>query len=107
MKLWIARDADDTLVLYKTKPWKRTHIDYNNEFDCDDDFLTIDGKLFPEVTFENSPQQVEVKLVKEDILEKLRKIEEQQNILRDAIENGESLSEVAKKHNINLVKLGE
>ena len=44
---------------------------------------------------------------KEDVLEKLRKIEEQQNILRDAIKNGESLSEVAKKHNINLVKLGE
>ena len=36
-----------------------------------------------------------------------QEIEEQQNILRDAIENGESLSEVAKKNNINLVKLGE
>lgn len=45
--------------------------------------------------------------IKEDVLEKLKKIEEQQNILRDAIKNGESLSEVAKKHNINLVKLGE
>lgn len=44
---------------------------------------------------------------KEDVLEKIRKIEEQQNILRDAIENGESLSEVAKKHNINLAKLGD
>ena len=44
---------------------------------------------------------------KENVLEKIRKIEEQQNILRDAIKNGESLSEVAKKHNINLVKLGE
>lgn len=44
---------------------------------------------------------------KENVLEKIRKIEEQQNILRDAIKKGESLSEVAKKHNINLVKLGE
>ena len=44
---------------------------------------------------------------KENVLEKIRKIEEQQNILRDAIKNGESLSEVAKKHNINLAKLGE
>ena len=44
---------------------------------------------------------------KEEILEKLKKIDEQQNILRDAIKNGESLSEVAKKHNINLVKLGD
>ena len=46
-------------------------------------------------------------IYKEDIIEKLKKIEEQQNILRDAIKNGESLSEVAKKHNINLVKLEE
>ena len=46
-------------------------------------------------------------LNKENVLEKIRKIEEQQNILRDAIKNGESLSEVAKKHNINLVKLEE
>ena len=44
---------------------------------------------------------------KEDVLEKLRKIEKQQNILRDAIKNGESLSKVAKKHNINLAKLGD
>lgn len=45
--------------------------------------------------------------IKEDVLEKLMKIEEEQNILRDAIKNGESLSEVAKKHNINLAKLGD
>jgi hypothetical protein len=44
---------------------------------------------------------------KEEIIEKLKKIEEQQNILMDAIKNGESLSEVAKKHNINLAKLGD
>lgn len=29
-----------------------------NEFDCADDFLNIDDKFFPEVTFENSPQLV-------------------------------------------------
>ena len=44
---------------------------------------------------------------KEEIIEKLKKIEKQHNILRDAIEKGESLSEVAKKHNINLAKLGD
>ena len=47
------------------------------------------------------------KIDKEGIIEKLKKIEEQQNILRDAIKNGKSLSEVAKKNNINLVKLGD
>ena len=62
--MWIARDADETLCLYTTKPWKRVATDYhNNDFDCDDEFMTIDNRLFPEVTFENSPQQVELKLV--------------------------------------------
>lgn len=46
-------------------------------------------------------------IYKKEIIEKLKKTEEQQNILRAAIENGESLSEVAKKHDINLVKLGD
>lgn len=46
-------------------------------------------------------------IAKKEIIEKLKKIEEQQNILRDAIKNGESLSEVAKKNNINLAKLGD
>lgn len=65
MKLWIARDYDKELCLYKTKPWKRENTDYhNNEFDCDDDFMIIDSESFPEVTFENSPQQVEIKLIK-------------------------------------------
>ena len=67
MKFWIARDADETLCLYITKPWKRINTDYhNNEFDCNDEFINIDSRLFPEVTFENSPQIVEVKLVKEE-----------------------------------------
>ena len=63
MKLWIARDKDGELCLYKTKPWKRVNTIYNNdEFDCDDDFMEIDSNLFPEVTFENSPQRVELEL---------------------------------------------
>ncbi len=67
MKLWIARDADGTLGLYRTKPWKRVHRDYyKNEFDCDDIFLSIDRRLYPNVTFENSPQLLELKLVKEE-----------------------------------------
>lgn len=64
MKLWIARDKDGELCLYKTKPWKRENTDYyNDEFDCDDYFMNIDEDLFPEITFENSPQQVELKLI--------------------------------------------
>lgn len=64
MKFWIARDKDGELCLYKTKPWKRENTDYHNdEFDCDDYFMDIDKDLFPEVTFENSPQEVELKLI--------------------------------------------
>lgn len=64
MKLWIARDFDGVLNLYVTKP-SLDSIDnmYYVESDMEDDYLNIDKELFPEVTFENSPQEVEIKLV--------------------------------------------
>ena len=59
MKMWIARDKTGILVIYKDFPAK-----------CEFGFLpinnanfTIDRNLFPSVTFENSPQQVEIKLI--------------------------------------------
>lgn len=55
MKLWIARDSTDGLYLHFTKP---KGDDYW--------FISIDSFLFPEVTFENSPQEVEIKLFKEE-----------------------------------------
>lgn len=64
MKLWIARDKDGELCLYKTKPWKRINTIYHNdEFDCNDSFIKIDSDLFPEVTWENSPKKVKFELV--------------------------------------------
>lgn len=62
MKLWIARDLSEELILFKEKP------SYNNKFKMWVGGLPIDklkGYSFPEVTFENSPQEVELKLVKE------------------------------------------
>ena len=61
MKLWIARDLeDDKLHLFPGEPHNKlfwwTYRNEKNE---------IDKTMFPEVTFENSPQQVELKLVKE------------------------------------------
>ena len=60
MKLWIARDKDNDLYLYDDVPQKcKTHFiqqDYKSVMELSD-------KLFPEVTFENSPQEVEIKLV--------------------------------------------
>ena len=61
MKLWIARDKDGELCLYKTKPWKRINTTHHcDQFDCDDSFMTIDSDLFPEVTFENSPRKMKL-----------------------------------------------
>lgn len=59
MKLWIARDKAGGLWLFKNKPtykifWK----------DIENNIGELDYRLFPELTFENSPQEVELKLVK-------------------------------------------
>lgn len=62
MKLWIARDKDGELYLYPNKPIKG---DYR--FTCGyvyDDYITLNSGDFPEVTFGNSPQEVEVKIIK-------------------------------------------
>lgn len=61
MKLWVARDLSEELILFKEEP------SYNNKIKMWVGGLPI-GKLkgysLPEVTFENSPQEVELKLVK-------------------------------------------
>lgn len=63
MKLWIARDRSG-LWLYTTEPLFDPD---KKEFESvDGDILYVDDELFPEVTFGNSPQQVEIKLVKEE-----------------------------------------
>lgn len=55
MKFWIARDIeDDKLHLFQGKPhFKLFWWNYRNQK------IEIDKNMFPEVTFENSPQQVE------------------------------------------------
>lgn len=60
MKLWIARDKDGSLFIYGAEPL----------IHCNSFFITgrngairLKKELFPEVTFENSPQEVEIKLV--------------------------------------------
>lgn len=69
IKLWIARNKSGTLKLWFNKPVKQGEVWYNN-----DGFFILEsvqsppfGEVtsFPEVTFENSPQLVEIKLVKE------------------------------------------
>ena len=63
MEFWIARDVSGELWLYSDKP---EFNPYKNEYESfGGDFLVIDNSLFPEVTFENSPQKVKIELVKE------------------------------------------
>lgn len=58
MKFWIARDLDGTLGLLdgdKPKPILGEWMPNNN-------YYSIDNRLFPEVTYQNSPQEIEIKL---------------------------------------------
>ena len=59
MKLWIARDKDGGLYLHYDKPTTIYGKDYFTSMRA----VVISRDLFPEVTFENSPQEVELKLV--------------------------------------------
>lgn len=62
MKLWIARDKDGVCALYRNKPVKCANNDHFWLRTCNE-FYDIDGDLFPSVTWENSPQEVELKLI--------------------------------------------
>lgn len=69
MKLWIARDVCNiNLKLFFEKPveqegnWVVKHIDKLNRMYYGNS-ISIDNDLFPEVTFDNSPQEVELKLI--------------------------------------------
>ena len=62
MKLWIARDQNGDLFLYPIKP-DRYVTEYYVFFNGDD-WWNIDSDLFPEVTFENSPMEVELVIKK-------------------------------------------
>lgn len=63
MKLWIARNDGGTLELHQRKPSISKVT--NEPVWVGGEFIGyIFGNLFPEVTFENSPQEVEIKLIK-------------------------------------------
>ena len=60
MKMWIARDLRfNKLYLYKEKPVLDCDIWFSEDYP-----YVIDDLLFPEVTFENSPQEVELVIKK-------------------------------------------
>lgn len=65
MKLWIARDEDGELYIFENKPSLVSDMFQNNPSEDYNWFEEIPDHWFPEVTFENSPQEVELKLVNE------------------------------------------
>lgn len=63
MKLWIARDGDGILRLYDNEP----KVDKRKQkITSIGGYYDININLFPEVTFENSPKQVEIKLIEDE-----------------------------------------
>ena len=63
MKMWISRNSNGDLYLHSTEPEELEEAGYYTSFFTDGEDYHLDHKLFPEVTFENSPQQVEIKLI--------------------------------------------
>lgn len=62
MKLWIARNIDNTLVLFQSKPIINDNVEWDEILN--EDYMFIPEYLYPEVTFENSPQELELNLIK-------------------------------------------
>lgn len=63
MKLWIARDSNGELWAYDHKPIKKDGI-FQSDFELDECIASeLPEWWLNEVTFENSPQQVELKLI--------------------------------------------
>lgn len=57
--MWLARDKDNTLTLFQSKPER---VDFGDLFYCKDEdrVMDLDENLYPEVTWENSPIEVEL-----------------------------------------------
>lgn len=62
MKLWVARNKDNTLVIFQSKPILNNKQEW--EEILNEDYMFISEYLFPEVTFESGPQEIEFKLIK-------------------------------------------
>lgn len=59
MELWIARDKNGNLFLFQLEPVRVTDVFAGGGY------MQIGSRLFPEVTWENSPKKVELKLMEE------------------------------------------
>ena len=63
--MWIARDKDGTLFIFKERPFLEDDGEQKIWMTIGaESCIGINFKLFPEVTFENSPKEVELKIKK-------------------------------------------
>lgn len=62
MKRWIARDSNGSLFLHNELPTLYKKYGYWDS----EDFFRLNNDEFLEVTFENSPQEVELVIKKQD-----------------------------------------
>ena len=62
MEFWIAKDGDNSLWLFNSKPKKNIK---EKAWYPTDRVTILWAEHFPEVTFENSPKKVEIKLIEE------------------------------------------
>ena len=58
-KVWIARDKDGSLYLYSEKPYKDIRM-FVSAADDNGDIFKLDKNSHSEITWENSPQQIEI-----------------------------------------------
>lgn len=66
MKMWIARLSINLLYVYGEKPEKQTTKAGHSVFTLKGAIFELPEEWFPEVTFENSPQQVGIKLIENE-----------------------------------------
>lgn len=62
--MWISRDKNKTLMIWNNKPYRGNEVFIiNRKSKPFEDGMEINNSLFPSVTWENSPQEIEIKLV--------------------------------------------
>lgn len=61
MKLWIARDKDNSLALFKTRPINHADMCWvpREDVDCGN-YINLPESDHPEIVFENSPKEIEI-----------------------------------------------
>ena len=64
MKMWIARDRCGYLWIHEAKPFINKYSKRGDEFwSSEKECYEVNQDFLPEVTFENSPMEVELKLI--------------------------------------------